>query len=292
MFDNVDAYVAISRITRTRNRQALVPVHSGTPRESTRVRSEATRWIDVGEKRWRGMTRDEREEMRNDRRAGRALKELAAIRIGLQTLADEVFIVELIESDAKLSICSTRGEPGRKVELESAALRAIVKATTQSHRQHPQRCVITPYDAKWKPVAEQQLRDEWPRTAAWLDEHRTRLEGRSGMQRLPWYGYARPSTARGAFASQWITPRLAREPCFKPCLDEDTGHYGGYGVAPNDPTDGEIIAAQLNSERMRRFIAATSRRFAREWFDYSKQFIEDFPIHRNVDEERRGNCSD
>ena len=235
-------------------------------------------WIDTAQAQWRAMDDATRAALAHERGRGRALGEVAAIRIGAQSLADEVYVLEALgNAGSGRTRCATLKGPRRETEIETGLIRPVIKAGRA--REGRRRVILYPYEGDAAaPLDEGVLRARFPWGMRWLDAHRARLDRRSKAGSGPWYGYARASTARGMFKRQAVTARISLRPNFEPIDDETTGYYGGYGVRPHDPARLGALTEQLNSARMRRWIEAGSRQFGQGWYDYSKQFIESFPI--------------
>ena len=277
MFKGTAAHVVVSVIAkRKRGGRARVPGHIG--QVGPRAHGPVKGWIDTAEAQWRAIDDTTRAMLARERREGVALASVATIRIGPQSLADEVYVLEALGNAGNGRVrCATLKGARTETEIESAIARPVIKAGRARERRR--RVILYPYEGDGaRPLEERVLRARFPRAMAWLDAHRERLDQRSKAGSGPWYGYARASTARGMFAPQVVTARMNLAPKFEPIDDEHTGYYGGYGVRPRDRARLGALTEQLNSVRMQRWIEATSRQFGKGWYDYSKQFIESFPI--------------
>ena len=276
VFEDVRAYVVLNVITKGERQTTPTEVHIG--RGQRRAGGTRKGWIQTKNTRWRALDEATRKILEQDEEQGVPLGTVADIRIGVQTLADDVYVFEAMGQSANgRTLCATLKKPRKHVEIESEILRPIIKAGKRNDTM--KRAIIYPYTQDGTPISEHTLEYMFPKAHAWLSMHRTQLEARSKAPENGWYGYARASTARGMFDPQAVVARMNRKPWFRIIDDDTTGYYGGYGVRPHDRNKLERITEQLNSTRMERYIAATSRQFGNGWYDYSKQFIEGFPIH-------------
>jgi len=113
------------------------------------------------------------QKLRRIRARGRPLGEVAGIHVGLQTLADEVFILEKAGEDAGVTLALDAH--GRKTRIESAITRPILKASLMKNgKDAKERIIIFPYgDGRLFP--EEYLQTEFPLTYRYMAKHKTRL---------------------------------------------------------------------------------------------------------------------
>lgn len=218
---------------------------------------------------------------------GPRLDQIADIHVGVQTLADRVFILRLREpaagaDDTDLVECA--GE-GRAPRLERWILRPIVKASVLRDGRDPVgRVVVFPYDRKGRLLPEAEVADRAPQAYDWLSSHRANLLGRDKGRTDPqrWYGFGRQVSILSGFGDKLLTSGMNRSPNFQRCADPRATFYSGYCVKPRRSLDWDALEAALNSAAMDAFIRATSRPYQGGWFSYAKSFIRNFPVPREV----------
>lgn len=248
---------------------------------------------------WAAATNAERERMQRLTVNGPRLSEVADIHVGIQTLADGVFIRPIV--------ATTGGEPAsirRLLEaspkyathlpwhtddgtmmLERWILRPIVKASVLKYGCDPiQRAVIFPYDDNGKLLSESYISDNAPVAYEWLSSNKPRLLSRDkgGFDPARWYAFGRHVSITSGFGPKILTSGMNRHPNFQLCPDPDATFYSGYCVKPKDGIDPEKLLAALNSDDMDFFIRHTSRPYQGGWMSYAKSFIKDFPVPRSV----------
>ncbi len=285
VFPRVTTYTAITVIER-----------DGAPRPIPTWRFEDGRFAPAGTVRgdperpsapWIPATAAEWRTMRELAGRGPRLDEIADIHVGVQTLADRVFILCRREpavdlGDADLVDCFVEG---RSERLESWVLRPIVKASVlRGGRDPARRVVVFPYDREGQLLPEAEIADRAPRAYAWLRRNRARLlardKGRTDPRR--WYGFGRQVSLVSGFGDKLLTSGMNRVPNFQRCPEPQATFYSGYCVKPRVPLDWSALLAALNSEAMAAFIRTTSRPYQGGWFSYAKSFIRSFPVPQAV----------
>ena len=236
---------------------------------------------------WIPATTAERRAMRTLAGRGPRLDQIADIHVGVQTLADRVFILRRRESgapapDAGFADCVA---DDRALRLEHWILRPIVKASVLRNGRDPVgRVIVFPYDGDGRLLPESEIADRAPRAYAWLRHNRDRLLARDKGRFDPrrWYGFGRQVSIVSGFGDKLLTSGMNRAPDFQRCPDPGATFYSGYCVKPRAPVDWDRLAAALNSEAMAGFIRATSRPYQGGWFSYAKSFIRSFPVPKAV----------
>lgn len=195
------------------------------------------------------------------------LADVAGIHVGVQTLADNVFIV---------------GEGS--VDIEEGIIRRVFKASVMKNGRDKQgRVIIYPYrDGKLLP--EDELMDEYPRAYAYLSHHKTRLLARDkgAIDPRKWYGYGREVSIVTGFGEKILTSGMNPAPNFQECPDPNALFYSGYAVKPKPGVSLSALLDEINSEEMDRFIRLVSRPYRNKWYSYAKCFIQEFPVTERV----------
>ena len=248
---------------------------------------------------WIAPTDDDKDRMLTLAEHGTPLVEIADIHVGIQTLADGVFIRPVAEADANQPQSTRRllesspayGShlPCRTNEgtimLERWILRPIVKASVLKEGQdRVQRAIIFPYDNKGKLLRESYIANNAPAAYEWLLSHKDRLLSRDKGRFDParWYAFGRHASITSSFGPKILTSGMNRHPNFQLCPDPDATFYSGYCVKPKPGIDPKKLLAALNSDDMDFFIRHTSRPYQGGWMSYAKSFIKDFPVPQSV----------
>ena len=210
--------------------------------------------------------------MRELMHRGQPLGDIADIHVGIQTLADGVFILP--------------HESAALMRLEGWMLRDIVKASVMKDGQDPvKRVVIFPYDDNGKLLPEDDISAHAPNVYEWLSSNKERLLGRDKGRFDPrrWYGFGRQVSIVSGFGDKILTSGMNLRPNFQQCPIPEATFYAGYCVKPKPHyrgTIGELLKI-LNSDDMEFFIKNTSRPYQGGWMSYAKSFIEKFPVPVN-----------
>lgn len=200
----------------------------------------------------------------------------------MQTLADRVFILTVLDSDDTVVKCTD----GRvEVRLENGSVRRIYKASVMRNGVDKRRRVaIYPYSDTGQLVPFTRLREKYPLAAEWLAQNRKTLLARDKgrVDERKWHGYGRHVGIRNAFGVKILTSGMNKRPNFQICEDADSLFYSGYSIRPTRNVSLPDLVAELNSDSMHEFIMTTSRPYRGGWWSYSKTFIQDFPVDRRV----------
>ena len=217
------------------------------------------------------------------KKRGTPLGEIADICVGVQTLADDVFVLEKIGEQGGYVECRT--VDGQSVNLEKGALLPILKASVMKEgRDIKERVIICPYDQSnlSKPwlLPEQTLAARFPCLYAYLSAHKKRLlqRDKGGINKLRWYAYGREMNLAKTLGDKILTAGINKMPNFMRCPHPHHTFYAGYAVKPKQGMGIEKLLAQLNSDDMDFFIRHTSRDYQNGWKSFAKAFIKDFGV--------------
>ena len=297
VFDDVTTYTAITVIQKD-SAPADIPVE----------KYDGVRFHDAGfialdrdkpAQPWAAATEAGRKRMQRLIEHGQRLSEVADIHVGIQTLADSVFIGPIAETDScqlppmrrllESSPAYSAHLPwhtdGGTVMMEHWIMRSIVKASVLKDGCDPvQRAVIFPYDDHGKLLPEKYIEENAPTAYEWLLWHKPRLLNRDKGRFDPsrWYAFGRHVSIVSGFGPKILTSGMNKRPNFQFCPDPDTTFYSGYCIKPKPGVDSEKLLAALNSDDMDFFIRHTSRPYQGGWMSYAKSFIKDFPVPQSV----------
>ena len=279
MFDEVTTYTAITIIRKDGIRKDGIQKDGrkdGAPPAIPVSRYDGVRFYDGGTiipdaanpaRPWAAATDGERRRMAELASRGPRLSEVADIHVGIQTLADRVFIMP--------------ADDARRIGLESWLLRPIVKASVMRGGQdRVRRVVIFPYDDDGRLLPESRLAAHAPVAYRWLQSHRERLLNRDKGRFDParWYAFGRQVSIVSGFGDKILTSGMNRQPNFQVCPDPKATFYGGYCVKPRAGVRRQRLLAALNSDDMDFYIRQTGRPYQGGWMSYAKSFIRDFPV--------------
>jgi type I restriction-modification system DNA methylase subunit len=237
-------------------------------------------WVFVDESRARLMTAL--------RKAGPPLGDIATdIFVGLQTSADDVFVLEKDAREYRSTALTSQ------VDLERALLHPLLKGSVHIRRWLPlatTKVVLFPNErsrGQWRLIPADTLRRRWPKTWDYLARCRQRLarRERGTYEGDAWYGYVYPKNLGKMTLSKILTPSLGRRAEF--CLDEHGDYFfigsgggggGGYGITLPEDVSPHFVAGLLNSRPLDWFLQQITSRFHSGWYAYNKQYIEQIPI--------------
>lgn len=210
------------------------------------------------------------------------LREIANIHVGIQTLADRIFILEVEKYEADRVECKANGT---NILVETKAVRRVYKASVLKNGQDKvNRVAIYPYRKDGSLIGEEHFADMYPLAYQWLLQNKKRLLSRDKhtFDRNKWHGYGRAVSILSGFGEKILTSGMNPKPNFQYCGDKKTLFYSGYCVKPKNGVDIQLLISELNSKQMDQYIREVSQPFRGGWYSYAKRYIQDFPIPVNV----------
>ncbi len=217
------------------------------------------------------------------------LEEIADIFVGLQTSADEVFILDYL-GETKSTLRLQSKSLGMEWTFEKDLLHPLVSGTDVPaygplpHRQF----IIFPYKVKGDKaelIGFDEIQKRFPKTAGYLEKNRERLEGReSGKAKgESWYGYIYLKNMTRQAKPKLCVPRLVDQ--LHAAWDEigevflDNVDVGGVTVKPEfNGLKMPYLLALLNSHLLRWFFPFVSVPFRGNYFSANRQFLGQLPI--------------
>lgn len=210
--------------------------------------------------------------------------------VGLQTSADPIYIVEVIEENSD-EIHVYSNEIDRTLTLERGITRPILRGkdiekwtvTDHEHR------IVFPYrtdpeTGTYDLLSERTIRQEYPNTWEYLNENRSQLLRRADVDEETWWEYPYPKNLEKFGAEKLLTQVLADQSSL--AIDGGGefafvggGNAGGYGITVVDDTIRyEALLALLNSTLLEWKLKKESSQFRGGYYSYAKRYIEKLPI--------------
>lgn len=222
-------------------------------------------------------------------RIGKGLGDIADIFVGLQTSADDVFIMDAVaETTRSLRLRSRITE--EEYDFERGLFYPLVSGTdVKRYRQLPERqFVLFPYkvdNGQVRVIDFENITQQYPRTASYLLAHKKRLEEREkGKVRGPkWHGYIYLKNMALQSVEKLCVPRLVEYLCAT--YDVGGRHYLDNvdvgGVALKDEYRAQNLSyllGLLNSRLLRWYFPFVSAPFRGGWMSANRQFLAQLPI--------------
>jgi len=217
------------------------------------------------------------------------LGDVVDVFVGLQTSADDVFIMDLV-ADFGDVLCLRSKALASEVTLEKALVFPIISGTdvnryaSLSERQY----VLFPYEVDESGVRlidYSAIKSTYPLTGAYLADNRKRLEDREkGRMRGPqWYGYIYLKNMARQRLLKLCVPRLVEH--LYASIDTTANHFldnvdvGGLTVKDHyADLDIRYLLGLLNSKLLRWLFPFVSAPFRGGWLSANKQFLCQLPI--------------
>jgi len=210
---------------------------------------------------------------------------------GLVTGADGVFILHKRPSSLLFSEAT-----GQEHEIEAELLHPLLKGALDIRRyytEQPTRWILFPYvviAGRAELIPEAQFKNKYPKAWRYLLENRQRLEAREGgkWNHERWYALGRSQNLNEMEQKKILTPCIASKASFTfdntsemYFIGSGAGGGGGYGITlkPSAVINPLYVLALLNSALLDFILKQVSSTFRGGYFAYSRQFIDQLPIH-------------
>jgi type I restriction-modification system DNA methylase subunit len=225
------------------------------------------------------------------------LGDLTHLFVGLQTDADDVFILEEVRRDKDRVLCES-ASTGKQHWFEQDHLKPFLKGSLNIRRYYLSdvtKRLIFPYDVKDGKaplIDEKGYRRRYPLTWHYLEQNRERLSSRNkGRMGKEWYGYVYKKNHTLFGAPKLLVPAIATGSCFAADLEgkyyfvgSGGGGGGGYGITLRESTKFSYayLLGLLNSKLLSGYLKGTSTPFRGGFIALNRQYIEQLPI-RGID---------
>jgi hypothetical protein len=221
------------------------------------------------------------------------LGDITHLFVGLQTDADDVFIVEEVSKKGNKVLCESKAT-GKQHWLEDEHLKPFLKGSLNIRRyalSDVTKRLIFPYenhDGKSTLIQAKEYARRHPLTWKYLEENRERLAARNkGQVGKEWYGYVYKKNHTRFGTPKLLVPSLAAGSCFAVDLEgiyyfvgSGGGGGGGYGIIMLPEIDFAplYVLGLLNSKLLSNYLKTVSTPFRGGYFALNRQYIEQLPI--------------
>jgi len=221
------------------------------------------------------------------------LKDVAHLFVGLQTDADDVFILEEVQRENGRVLCKSKST-GSQHWFEDNHLKPFLKGSLNIRRYHltnVTKRLIFPYEiehGKSVLIAATEYKHRYPLTWAYLEENRELLSARNkGRMGQEWYGYVYKKNHTRFTFPKILVPSIATGSSFAADLNGTyyfvgSGGGGGGGYAITLLEDAHIsylyLLGLLNSRLLSTYLKTVSTPFRGGYIALNRQYIEQLPI--------------
>lgn len=215
--------------------------------------------------------------------------------VGLQTSADDVYIVDLIEEKENSLLVSSKSLE-KEVEVEKELFHPLVSGTDIKRYQElvKRQFVLFPYmvkNEKGNLISIDYLEQYYPQTLNYLIENKQRLQNRERgkFKDQKWYRFGRNQNIGIQKRIKICVPRLVEK---LHCSFDEYGEFyldnvdvGGLSFKPEFINFSYYpLIAILNSKLMQWYFPSISAPFRGGWYSANKQFLSQLPIVYPSDE--------
>lgn len=220
------------------------------------------------------------------------LSSLTDIFVGLQTSADDVYIIYADSEDA--NYVYFHDQQSREFKIEKGILRkGIYDVQITSYEKIAANCyLIFPYkEVNRKPVLYSltEMAENYPYALAYLNENRERLDKRKmkGRKEEKWFAFGRSQSIRRFLSGEhlvWPVLSIGSNYVYDNEMVAFTGGGNGpfYGIEMKRTSRESIfyIQAILNHWLMELLVKSRASTFRGDYYSHGKQFIATLPIYK------------
>lgn len=220
--------------------------------------------------------------------------------VGLQTDADDVYILEELRKENGKVLCYSK-YTDKEHWFEDVHLKEFLKGSLNIRRYYfsnVTKRLIFPYktiSGKSVLIDPNEYSQKFPLTWTYLEECKKRLSSRNkGQMGKDWYGYVYKKNHTRFDSKKLLVPSLATGSCFSADLEgrfyfvgSGGGGGGGYGISllPEINFDYLYLLGLLNSKLLSELIKKISTPFQQGYFALNRQYISQLPIRAiNMDD--------
>jgi len=221
------------------------------------------------------------------------LGDISHLFVGLQTDADDVYILEEMRHDKDKVLCASK-YTGKEHWFENKHLKPFLKGSLNIRRyylSHVTKRLIFPYatiNGKSVLLDPKEYKAKFPLTWAYLEECIKRLASRNkGKMGKDWYGYVYKKNHTRFDSPKLLVPSIATGSCFAPDVEGNFyfvgsggGSGGGYGISllPETEFSYFYLLGILNSSLLSAYLKTISTSFQHGYIALNRQYIEQLPI--------------
>ncbi len=219
------------------------------------------------------------------------LGDVADIFVGLQTSADDVFIMDFVDETSKTLRLKSKAL-GMSCHFEKGLLFPLVSGTdvTRYGNLPERQYILFPYNVdkeSAKLIEWKALSSKYPKTAEYLakNKHQLELRERGKFKGREWYRFGRSQNIGIQNRVKLCVPRLVDK--LYAAYDAGGKHFldnvdvGGITLKPEYQNQGQLyLLALLNSKLLRWFFPFVSVPFRGGWLSANRQFLSQLPIRR------------
>jgi hypothetical protein len=217
------------------------------------------------------------------------LGDIADIFVGLQTSADDVFILDCVAEGARTLRLESKILQ-KEVTLEKTLLHPLVSGTdVQGYAPLPQhQYILFPYEVTDEVaclIPFDELAHKFSKTASYLNENKKRLQERERgkFKDAEWHRFGRSQNLGIQNCIKICVPRLVDRLCAG--FDADGSHFldnvdvGGVTLKPDHQDyDLRYLVGLLNSKLLAWFFPNVSAPFRGGWMSANRQFLSQVPV--------------
>ena len=219
------------------------------------------------------------------------LGDIAHLFVGLQTDADDVFILEEVAKEGGRILCRSRAT-GSDHWFEDEHLKPFLKGSLNISRYHLRNVtkrLLFPYSlshGKSVLIECREYKERYPLSWSYLEQNRQRLAARNrGQMGGDWYGYVYKKNHTRFNLPKLLVPSLATGSCFAADLEgqyyfvgSGGGGGGGYGIVPLIDVHLLYLLGLLNSRLLSGYLRRISTTFRGGYIALNRQYIAQLPI--------------
>lgn len=212
----------------------------------------------------------------------RSVFDVCDIKVGLATLADDVFCLELVNVDFERSTVRKRKKDSECFEIETACLRPCARAGDITKNSDKAYVMIYPYTEDGEDLQESKIKESFPRTYQYLLSNKPRLlerdKGKCEKKGYEWYQFGRKQGLNLTEKEKILFASMTKEKMAMQYCGKGVSFVSGYCIIPKSGFTLKQINEVFSSADVGNWISIFGKNFGTEWVGVSKETFKHFKV--------------
>jgi len=219
-----------------------------------------------------------------------SLFDVCDINVGLATLADRIYFLEVLEEKEKtfkVRARKTKYNDEKDFEIEKGIVKRCVKASDITKNVGKSYVIIYPYDevSEFSLIKEDVLISKYPLAHDHLCENKRQLKERDkGKIRIPeekWYAYGRSQAIKLLREKLLFAPLVSDKMQIKHSTPDEL-FISGYAIVPKNGTTLSQLEKLFLSEEVTNWIHLFGKNMSGGWLGVSKNTFKEYRVNKSL----------
>jgi adenine-specific DNA-methyltransferase len=202
------------------------------------------------------------------------------INVGLATLADDVFCLELVEVNFEVCTVRKRKKESESFNIETACLRPCVRAGDITKNNDKAYVMIYPYTEEGENLSKREIKQNFPMAYRFIRANKERLlardKGKCREKGYKWYQYGRKQGINLTKKEKLLFASMTKDKMSMQYCSQGVTFVSGYCIIPKPGFTLEEVNNIFSSDEVGNWISIFGKNFGTEWVGVSKETFKHF----------------